>query len=44
MKNMVVVAVPDPELDAEHTQNRKLVPIPGAQLTVFNLPQLSLHS
>lgn len=32
------------ELGAEHTQNRKLVPIPRAQLTVFNLPQPSLHS
>lgn len=32
------------ELGAEHMQNRKLVPIPRAQLTVFNLPQPSLHS
>lgn len=32
------------ELGAGHMQNRKLVPIPRAQLTVFNLPQPSLHS
>lgn len=32
------------ELGAKHTQNRKLLPIPRAQLTVFNLPQPSLHS
>lgn len=32
------------ELGAEHMQNKKLVPIPRAQITVFNLPQPSLHS